>query len=373
MSSKRKVLIVTQQFEYGGLDFVAIRLQQALDKEKFECTYCVRNEKQNNPIEASLTSAGIKVIHQPKNESGYIKSYFYYRKLFKKEHFDIVHCHLPFYSGIVMAAAKKSGIKKRISHSHYSQPLLLEHSKFKRFLAALYRKIMRKIIGMYSTDIIGCSRATGEFLCGKKAFSKKGIVLNNGISLDQYEFTQNRRISKRKELHIDDKIVLGHIGQMYYVKNQSFLIDTFYKFQKLNKDSVLLLIGDGPDRNLLEQKVKRLGIYEKVKFLGFRDDVPDLLMAMDCLVFPSIHEGFPLTLIEAQATKLPCVVSDTVTKTAKLNANVSYVSLDSGTDIWCNEIKKRLDESRENIDHSKVINEFDIKTITKKLEDIYSF
>ena len=111
MSRKKKVLIVTQRFEYGGLDFVAIRLQQALDKEKFECTYCVRNEKQDNRIEESLTSAGIKVIHQPKNESGYIKSYFYYRKLFKKEHFDIVHCHLPFYSGIVMAAAKKSGIK----------------------------------------------------------------------------------------------------------------------------------------------------------------------------------------------------------------------------------------------------------------------
>lgn len=373
MSRKKKVLIVTQRFEYGGLDFVAIRLQQALDKEKFECTYCVRNEKQDNRIEESLTSAGIKVIHQPKNESGYIKSYFYYRKLFKKEHFDIVHCHLPFYSGIVMAAAKKSGIKKRVSHSHYSQPLIWEHSKFKRFSAEVYRRIMRKIIGIYSTDIIGCSLEAGQYLCGKKTFSKKGVVLNNGINVKEYELTKDRRLSKRKELHIDDKIVLGHIGQMYYVKNQSFLIDVFYVFQKLNKDSVLLLIGDGPDRNMLEQKVKRLGIYEKVKFLGFRDDVPDLLMAMDCFVFPSFHEGFPLTLIEAQMTKLPCVVSDTVTKTAKLNSNVSYVSLDSGTDIWCNEIKKRLDESRESIDHSKVINEFDIKTIAKKLEDIYSF
>ena len=231
---------------------------------------------------------------------------------------------------------------------------------------------MRKVIAHYATDIIGCSQEAGEYLAGKKGFSKKGIVLNNGIDAYKYEFNVAARNEARKNLGIENKTVIGHIGQMYYVKNHEFLIDVFYEYQKTHKDSVLLLVSDGPDRNKLEEKVKGLNIEEKVLFLGFRDDIPNLLFAMDCFVFPSIHEGFPLTLVEAQAAKLPCLVSESITKKVKYNDNFEFLSINQSTKLWCNKIDELLKYDRSSVDNSLIIEQFDIKNIAKKLEQIYS-
>lgn len=370
MNEKKKVLIVNASLQYGGSDLVAFRLQQNLDKDKFECVYCVRGSKKG-PMEPVIEKTGVRIIHQPDDKTSYVKSYKFYLDLFKSEHFDIVHCHLPFYSGIVMLAAYKAKIKKRISHSHFSQPLILSNSKLKLLLENVSRAVVRKAIALFSTDIIGCSKEAGIYLAGKKAFNKKGIVLNNGIDTSLYTYDINVRNKKRKELGVEDKTVIGHIGQMYYVKNHDFLIDIFYEFQKNNPNSILLLVSDGPDRSKIELKVKNLGIENKVKFLGFRDDVPELMLAMDCFVFPSIHEGFPLTLIEAQSAKLPCIVSDTVTDAVKLSNSLSFLSIKEKPFVWCDEINKILSIDREKIDNSKVFEEFSIKSICKKLEHIY--
>lgn len=370
MSEKKKVLIVNDVLQYGGSDLVAVRLQQNLDKEKFECVYCVRHSYKGS-YEPQLEKTGVRIIHQPDEQLGYIKSYKFYKNLFKKEHFDIVHSHLLFYSGLVLLAAKKCGIKKRVAHSHFSQPLELSTSKLNKIIKVFYHFIMRLLLVFAATDIIGCSKACGEYLAGKRGFAKKGIVLNNGIETEKYAFDKNIRKSKRQELGIDDKIVLGHIGQMYYVKNHDFLIDVFYDFQKENPDSVLLLISDGQDRKKLENKVASLKISDKVKFLGFRNDIPELLMAMDCFVFPSIHEGFPLTLIEAQMDKLPCVVSDTITNKVRLTDCLTFVPIDKGTTCWCKAIKEYVNINREETDISKVISAFSIEGSAKKLEDIF--
>lgn len=372
MSDKKKVLIVNNPLQFGGADLAAVRLQQNLDANKFECVYCLHHGDEIGPYEPYVASTGVRIIHQPENTSGYLASYRYFVDLFKKEHFDIVHCHLPFFSAVVMAAAKKCGIKKRISHSHFSQPLVLEKSKIKAFVSDVYRYIMKNAVCRYSTDIIGCSKDAGEYLAGKKGFAKKGTVLNNGIEAQKYEFFEEKRKAVRKQLEIEDKLVLGHIGQMYYVKNHSFLLDIFHEFQKKNENSVLLLVGDGTDREMLQNKADTLGIHDKVKFLGFRNDIPDLMFAMDCFVFPSIHEGFPLTLIEAQAAKLPCLVSDSITQNVKLSSAVTFESLKAEEKKWCMEIERLISLNRADIDNSAV-SEFDIKNIAQKLEKIYLY
>ncbi|MCH5315039.1 MAG: glycosyltransferase [Eubacterium sp.] len=370
MSEKKKVLIVCDAIQYGGTDLAAIRLQQNLNQDEFECIYCVRGSRKG-PLEPTVEQTGVRIIHQPDDKLNYIKSYKYYSDLFKNEHFDIVHCHLPFYSGIVMAAAWKAKIKKRISHSHFSQPLVFSNSKLNLFFANTYRAIMRKVMACFSTDVIGCSRESGIYLVGKKAFNKKGTVLNNGIDTSVYAYDTAIRNEKRKELGVENKTAIGHVGHMYYVKNHSYLIDVFFEFQKDNPDSVLLLVSDGWDREKLEAKVKKLGIDDKVKFLGFRDDIPELMLAMDCFVFPSIHEGFPLTLIEAQAAKLPCIVSDTVTPDVKLSDALSFLSIKENPALWCDEITKMLSLDRAEINNDKVLEEFSIKNVCKKLEKIY--
>ena len=372
MSEKKKVLIITEPFKYGGMNLVALRLQQTIDADKFECTYCVRHDEERGPMDEYVRSTGVRVIYQHENDLSYFKSYKYYMNLFKNEHFDIVHSHYPFYSTIPMLAARKSGIKVRITHSHFSTEIHKDFSKIKHFLVLLYRCIMRNILCYNATNILACSVPSGEYLVGKRGFRKKGIILNNGIDTSKYELNYGIRNKIRNEFNIDnDTTVIGHIGLMYYIKNQFFLLDVFNEYQKLHPGSVLMLVGDGDDRKALEQKCKCLKIKDKVIFTGLRDDVNELLMAMDCMVFPSLHEGFPLTLVEAQAAKLPCIVSDSVIKGVKLNDNLCFCSLNDTIDTWCKAIDNQLKYDRDSIDISRVCSEFDLFKIAKKLEKIY--
>lgn len=373
MSDKKKVLIVNEPLQYGGMNLASIRFEENLDKSKFECVYCVRRDKKG-VLEQGVLDRGVRVIHVPDSEINYFKSYRFYKNLMTNEHFDIVHCHLPFFSGIVLLAAERCGVERRAAHAHFSQPYTDTeiYSKSKQLIASVYRRAMRLLLKKYCNIKIGCSREAGEFLFGKKEFAKHGIVLNNGIDTKKYFFNQESRIKTRNELSIpQDSVVLGHIGQMYSVKNQSFLLDVFNNYIKTNPNSHLLLIGEGTDEEKLSKKTESLNLNENVHFLGARNDVPELLSAMDCFVFPSLHEGFPLTLIEAQASKLACVVSDTVTRYTMLNSNFSFVSLKSGCDVWCEEINRVMSVARESVDTKNVINNFDIKNIAKELEKIY--
>lgn len=374
---KKKVLIVNDPLQYGGSDLVAVRLQQNLNPEQFECAYCVRKEEKG-PMEDEVAATGVRIIHQPNDRLSYLKSFFYYLDLFKDEHFDVVHSHLLFYSGIVLLAAKIRGIPKRVAHSHFSEPLVLDDSKIKKFIAKIYRFVMRIILKACASDLIACSQKTGEFLYGKKTFNKRGIILNNGIDTSKFKFNSNSRESIRSELGIpNDAVVLGHIGMLYYIKNQDFVIDIYNNFQNQNPNSRLILVGadekfgETTELDRLKLKCKELGIEDKVIFTGNRNDVYDILSAMDCFVFPSIHEGFPLTLIEAQASQLPCVVSDSVTRATKLNSNVEYVSIKDTVGSWNKEIKHLLAMDRVSVDNSKVIKQFDIKNVAKELEKIY--
>ena len=231
---------------------------------------------------------------------------------------------------------------------------------------------MRLFLKKYCNAKIACSREAGEFLYGKKEFTKNGIILNNGIDTNAYRYSEAARAGKRNELGIDkDAVVLGHIGQLYSVKNQSFIIDIFEEYHKTNPNSVLLLIGEGTDREMLENKVFKKHLEKNILLLGGRKDIPELLSAMDCFVFPSLHEGFPLTLIEAQASQLPCLISDTVTKTTKLNSNVRYCSLNQTAEEWSEEVRNLVALSRSDTDITKVVKLYDIKNIAKELEQIY--
>lgn len=365
-----KVLIVNEPLQYGGSDIVAVRLQQGLDPKKFDCTYCVQFEEPG-PMEPEIAATGVRILHQPDDQLSYLRSYRYYKALFAKEQFDIVHCHLPFFSGIVLAAAKRAGISKRVAHAHFSQPLEYGHSPIKRFVANLYRRIMRHVVSATATDIIGCTPEAGEYLAGKRGFAKKGVVLNNGIDTKKYRLSDAKRAAVRRALGVEDQIVVGHIGQMYYVKNHGYLLEAFAAFHRVHKNSILLLVSDGPDRQALEQRAQDLGIRDSVQFLGFRTDIPELLMAMDCFVFPSIHEGFPLTLIEAQAAQLPCVVSDTITPTVKLTEALQFASIQTQPEEWVQKMEAALRLNRKAIAIDRVIEAFDMDQICKKLEQIY--
>ena len=182
----------------------------------------------------------------------------------------------------------------------------------------------------YANLQLACSKEAGEWLFGNTQF----IVLNNGIDVSKYVFNQNIREEYRKILGFSDELVLGHVGRFSNQKNHNFLIDIFYEIIKINKKSKLILIGTGELENEIKEKVESLSLKEKVIFLGARADVNKIMQAMDVFILPSLFEGLPVVGVEAQASGLPCIISDTVSKDVKITDSVLQISLSLPPEEW---------------------------------------
>lgn len=367
---KKKVLIVTSPLMVGGFDVVATSLQMHLDRERFECTYYIVGEEVG-PLEPMVIASGAKVIHRPDSVKSYLADYKYLKKVMHEGKYDVVHSHLMFFSGLVMLAARMEGVPVRVPHGHMTDPCIESRSFVKRRMFDVYRLFMTILLDCCGTALVACGPEAGAYLYGKHIFKRRGIILNNGIDLSKYKFDSAMRTQKRRELGLENKLVVGHVGRLNYIKNHKFLLDVFAELKKVNSDAKLLIVGDGEERNAIEEKAHRLGIEEDVILAGVRNDVYDMLQAMDVFVFPSFKEGLPVTLIEAQATKLPCLISDTVSEYARQNSNVEYISLSASAAEWAQKAQKLASIDRESVSCEKLIKNYDINEVVKQLEKIY--
>ena len=180
------------------------------------------------------------------------------------------------------------------------------------------------------------------------------------------------RKQKRVELGVEDKFVIGHVGRFNLQKNHEFLVKRFADFAKTNEDAVLVLIGNGELQEKIKEMAKEYGIETKVKFLGLREDIPQLLQAMDLFLFPSLFEGLPVTLVEAQAAGLPCVISDMITDEIMITDQISKVSLSGNTGLWNQEIAKYRYSKRKNTIEDIIEHGFDIEKNARWLEEFYT-
>ena len=179
-------------------------------------------------------------------------------------------------------------------------------------------------MNLLTTIRIAPSKEAGEWLFGKGEIRKENVcVLTNGIDVQQYVFSQERRALMRRKLNIPkDMFVVGHVGRLCYQKNHAKILNVFAEIKKEKQNSILLLVGVGELESEINEKTKKLGLNNSVKLLGIRNDIPDLLMAFDVMVFPSFYEGLPNSIIEAQATSLPCIISDTISTEVKITDRV---------------------------------------------------
>ena len=196
-------------------------------------------------------------------------------------------------------------------------------------------------------------------------------VLNNAIDTDLYTYNKEKADKVKKEFGIENKFVVGHVGRFNYPKNHKFIIDVFNEVQKVKEDSVLMLIGDGDLRHEIEQKVRDLGLSDKVIFTGVRSDVNDLMQGMDVFLFPSIYEGLPVTMVEAQASGIKCIISDKVPLECKMTKNVEVVKLEESPQNWAEEVLKYEKYERQNTKEEIVKANFDIKANAKYLQEFY--
>lgn len=226
---------------------------------------------------------------------------------------------------------------------------------------------------LYATDYMACTEHAGRWLFGNKTYNDgKVYLLNNAIDLNKFKYDEKLRMKKRKEFNIDDNtLVIGHIGRFVAQKNHTFLIDIFNEIHKNEENSILLLAGQGPLIEEIENKVESLGLNDSVKFLGQRNDVNELYQAFDIFLLPSLYEGLGMVLIEAQAASCPCVCSTEVPQIAKLTPLLEFVNLNDNIESWTKKVNSLLRNERRNCIQEIINNGYDINTETIKLEQKY--
>ena len=303
----RKILIIASKLYIGGAEKVAADIGFYADPEKYEVHYVVFGDEVG-AYEPELEAHGCKIFHMPQPSAGYCAYLKNLKKLIHTYRYDAIHAHTMFNIGWAMLAGRLYGVPVRVAHAHSA---LHEKCSLK---VRLYEAAMRVLILTCATDLVACGVQAGERLYGRRAFSEHGRLILNGVDTQRFAFDAKRREAFRKELVLADRFVIGHAGHLAAVKNQAFLLNLMPMILRVHPDACLLLLGEGEDRPMLEQKIQALQLENHVRMTGNVRNVPDYLNAMDVFAFPSLYEGMPLSIIEVQANGLPCMISDRVPK-----------------------------------------------------------
>lgn len=359
-----KVLQMGMTDNLGGIESYLINYFRNINKSKihFDFTNIYSN---NLCFQDELEKNGAKVFRVSNYYRHPIKYIKETVKIIKENKYDIIHCNMNSAAMLYpLVAAKIAGAKVIISHSHNS-------SSDKGILKTLLHNINKLFIPFFANYYFACSNLAGKwFFSNKIRKSSRFFVINNGIGVKKYQFNSSIRTKKRKELGIYDKtIVIGHVGRFNKQKNHEKLIDIFLKYKRKNEDTKLLLVGIGPLMDDIKNKVKNLGIEEDVFFLGQRNDVHELMQAMDVFILPSLYEGLGIVLIEAQSAGLPCICTDVIPYEAKVSDNFYQYSLSDSLDNWIENISNNSNGKRTQDPRCM---EFDSELCARRLEKIYT-
>ena len=347
--------------EKGGIETYILKIATYLDREKYDFAFLMYDEVKPCFYE-ELTKMGYRFYNVTSRKKNPIKNRRDLIKLFQKERFDYVHCHLNALNYITpVTAALKCGTK------------VIVHSRNAGVMTKLHSKILHKInYYRLPKDRIQCvavSDLAGKWMFGENA---KFTVLNNGLDTSIYQYSEKSRLEIRKELALNDREVILHTGAFRTQKNHEFLIDIFRAYLEINQQAILLLAGDGVLRPEIENKIREYEIDKSVKFLGIRNDVPKLLSAADKFLFPSFYEGFPNALLEAETAGLYCVAADTITKQVQIPGQCVYLSLSESAGTWAEVLGHKPMENRK--DASNLVEDlgFGVQEEMKRLYTIYN-
>lgn len=289
-----------------------------------------------------------------------VYNYFVYRKAVKaffKAHreFRVVQGHMTSTAGIYLPMAKKAGVPVTVAHARNAGVVKGPKGLATRFFR---RGLVKK-----SDYCFACSHLAGQDVFGEAAMKAGQVkVIYNAIDVGRFTYDEKVRQETRAQFGIREELVLGHVGRFQYQKNHPYLLEVFAAVCKRRPDARLLLLGEGEDRPVMEEKCRQLGVDDRVYFLGNRRDTERFYQAMDFFLLPSFFEGLPGVLVEAQAAGLRCIVSDTVTKEAQATDLVTYLSIEEEPARWAEEILKQADYARR--DTAQELREagFDVRT-----------
>lgn len=363
-----RILQVLGGMNAGGMETMIMNYYRNIDRNKIQFDFLI-TAKEKCFYEDEIKKLGGKIYRVTARNTNILKNRKELKEFFRNNKYSVVEFHqgITYYYPLKMA--KKHGVKTRIIHNHGIDRKFLKKYRIYNELFA------KKRISNLATNYFSCSEEVNDQLFSNKILKKGNIeIVSNAINIEKYKYNKVIRKEIRQELKIAENTkIYGHIGTFTYPKNHKFLIDIFENISKKEKESKLVLIGSGTLESDIKRKVEEKGLQEKVIFLGIRDDVEKVLSAIDCFLFPSIFEGIPLTLIEAQANGVPVIMSDTISKEVLINSNCNRISLDNKFE-WIKmslEIKDESEIERINRNENVAQTKFNIKTQAKKLQEVY--
>ena len=355
-----RILEITSDLDGGGVDRLLYDYCSRMTNDiQFDF---VVTSKTEGILEKPLKELGCNIYRISQIREGLKKHNNQLKKILTDNHYDVIHDHSGYKAWCNLRVAKRCGVVSRIAHSH--QAFMAETTKQK-----IMRILSTPITKMYSTELFACGNDAAKWMWGKKAFNDgKVYIMKNAIHSEKFNFSPEKRERIRSEYNLTDKFVVGNVARFSYQKNHEFLINIFAQVKKIRTDAVLMLIGRGELEDTVKAQVEELGLQDSVIFMGVRNDVPDLVNAMDVFALPSRFEGLPVTLVEIQANGLPAVVSDNVTKEMTLSNDFAFIPLTQSTLVWAKAISEiQRNESRNLIKNTI----YDLNIATNELRSKY--
>jgi glycosyltransferase involved in cell wall biosynthesis len=344
-----RILHVVGAMNRAGTETMLMNIYRNMNREKVQFDF-ISYSQQEAHYDEEIISLGGRIIKLSNTQS--IKEL--YQAITKYGPYQAVHSHTLFHCGIASIAALLAGVKIRISHAHTT----LDNSS--SIIKKVYIKLMRFIINNFSTNLLACSKGAGSYLFGGKwVFNKKYSYFPNVINYSKFLCVPNTEVEEFKVNEgLENDLVMGHIGRFMEAKNHEFLLEILKYVIKIDSKIKLLLVGDGDLRDQIEKKAIQEGIDQNIRFVGIKENISTMLHCMDVFVFPSLYEGLGLVLLEAQASGVPCIVSEAIQPEADLQIGlVSKLLLSDGAEVWGDKILEFA--NRKEKDVAKIITRFE--------------
>ena len=355
-----RVLQVVTHMERGGLESMIMNYYRRIDREKVQFDFLVHRQERA-AFDDEIESLGGRIYRLPRLVP-WSKSYLSALNHFFDEHpeYKVVHVHQDCLSSVILKVAAQHNVPVRVAHSHSAS-----QDKNLKYLIKLWYK---RFIPKYAANLFACGKDAGDWMFGGATYQ----IINNAIDVAAYTYDPTKRQEMRRRLGLENEFTIGHVGRFNQPKNHPFLLDIFAALLERELNAVLLLVGGGEDMPKIQAKAHALGIAEHVRFLGVRSDVADLMQAMDVFVFPSLYEGLPVTMVEAQAAGLPCLISDKVPPECIITEGlVDILSLSAGPETWAERILEKRILHRTDRRTEIAAHGFDITTEAVKLQEFY--
>ena len=355
-----RILQVVTHMERGGLESMIMNYYRHIDREKVQFDFLVHRQERA-AFDDEIESLGGRIYRLPRLVP-WSKNYLAALNRFFDEHSEhkIVHVHQDCLSSVILKIAAQHNVPVRVAHSHSAN----QDKNLKYPIKLWYKRGIPK----YATDLFACGKGAGDWMFGGASYQ----IINNAIDVVACAYNPTKRQEMRRQLGLENGFTIGHVGRFNQPKNHPFLIDIFAALLKKEPNAVLLLAGGGEDMPKIQAKVQALGVAEHVRFLGVRSDVADLMQSMDVFVLPSLYEGLPVTMVEAQAAGLPCIISDKVPPECILTEGlVDVLPLSAEPEIWAAKILEKKNLPRTDRRNEIAAHGFDITTEAVKLQEFY--